>query len=274
MALPLIPTEVLLQIVQHQSANDDLRSTSLTCKALRDEAQQILFHTPVPRTAYRHLIFIDAILSSPDRLGPMVREFVHVSGSAYCDGSNEVLVEKTGRMLRALCNLKRLAFRNPKSLPTSVLDNTTFQLDAFDWASSVSAQDNMGILRRFLPTQPGLKHLTHHGKYWDLQNVELCSQLRSVTGGRVAVKLILLGRRVTHLHWMPQDRNEDLFAASGLEPELARLQFLRCKATKGVGLPQFASKLRSLVLLEITGLVLDSAYDEVSDSLNTWKRRS
>ncbi|KAF5326893.1 hypothetical protein D9619_004606 [Psilocybe cf. subviscida] len=262
-----IPTEVLLQIVKHQSANDDLRYASLTCKALRDDAQQILFRTPVPRTAYHHLIFLDAILSSPDRLGPMVREYVHVSGSAYCDGEDEVLIEKTGRMLRAMCNLKRLAFRNAKKLPASVLDNTTFQLDAFDWGSS---HDNSDILHWFLLTQPGLKHLTYHGK-WAPDDVEsLCPRLRSVTGGMAAVQLFVTGKRVTHLQWTPQDRNEDFAAAPYLESKLKRVRFLTCRATRE-GLPWFASQLRSLVLLEMSGLGLGFDYNELRIGLeNIW----
>ncbi|KAF5326910.1 hypothetical protein D9619_004608 [Psilocybe cf. subviscida] len=255
-AFSRIPNEVFHHILKHQSANADLCSASLTCRALRDEAQRILFHNPVPLTAYRHLIFIDVILSSPDRLGPMVRTFVHVSGSAYCEGKDEVLTEKTRKLLRAMCNLKRLAFQNAKKLPASVLLGTTFQLDAFDWGS---AHDATVVFNGFLPTQTSLKHLTFHceEELATLENMQLattlCPELQSLTGGRKAIKLFLKRKnKVTHLHFLPDSIQESAwFPAPELQVEFGRLQFLKFRSWDEQ-FTQLPRLLHSLVLLELT----------------------
>lgn len=270
-AFPHIPAEVFLHIFKHLSANADLCSASLTCRAVRDEAQRVLFHNPVPRTAYRHLLFIDAILSSPSRLGPMVKVFVHVSGSAYCEGEDEGLIEKTGKVLRAMCSLKRLAFQNARRLPASVLLGTTFQLDMFNWGS---AHDNTVVLKEFLPTQKSLKHLTFHCNETlaTPENVEItggiCPELRSLTGGRGAVKLFIKGKeKVTHLQFVPDSAqaHESWFPAPEVQVELERLRFLKFRPCDGRfnQLPRLVDMLHSLVLLELTRQPCEPDYNQV-----------
>lgn len=136
---PRLPLEVLFVIIQYLQSNPpDLLSACLTSSLLRDEAQQVLFRHP-SRVIYHQAIishqirfklskgqypvFIDTILSSPDRLAPLVQIYTH----RQRDNAAPEYLEKINNALRFMTNLKRLAFIGPYSLPAIILRGLYFQ---------------------------------------------------------------------------------------------------------------------------------------------------
>lgn len=188
-----LPRELVREVTQHLAASPlDLLSISLVTQILRDDAQRILFRHPsqtlLKCSTPNVPLFIDAILLSPERLGPLVRTYTHQQHymgpgySYYVEYS-----EKVNNALRSMTNLKRLAVSDTEMLPTTVLHGCNFQLEAFSWGHKASA---MEILRDFLPIQVSLKHLTFRC-YHDFYTEEtatlaaaVCPELQSLKGPR------------------------------------------------------------------------------------------
>lgn len=72
-----LPLELQSSIINDIHDKEDLRSLSLTCRALREEAQRALYHSPEidinPVQNRDRSPFLESIVSSPDRLAAVVR---------------------------------------------------------------------------------------------------------------------------------------------------------------------------------------------------------
>lgn len=169
----LLPAEVLSQIFEETHNLYDLCSASLASSAFRHEAQRILFRNP-RRMVIGHDVlprskFLDAIITSPNRLAPAVQSFEleihlwHLSLRRH----KVSMFEKLHHALLLMVNLKTLAIwapstdepsRDPSGPLPHILRDCTFQLASFLWGHA--AGDELLLIREFLPTQRRLTALS------------------------------------------------------------------------------------------------------------------
>ncbi|KAF5327044.1 hypothetical protein D9619_004879 [Psilocybe cf. subviscida] len=153
---PILPYELHPLIIQKARGKSSLLSLSLCCSSFRDVAQSILFQYPAGiSTPDQQHSLIHSIISSPERLGPMVRIFICCYGKESPDVPGGTYHE-VATALRAMSNLKQLVLSDASRYPPTILDGCTFHLETFHVAmqSGINA-----FLTHFLPTQPDLKHL-------------------------------------------------------------------------------------------------------------------
>ncbi|KAF5315510.1 hypothetical protein D9619_007575 [Psilocybe cf. subviscida] len=203
MSSPLLPLEMFLYIVRQVTCDRTLCALSLCCRAFRDDAQRTLFYHPRVRSSYppaRQAAFINAIISSPNRLAPMVQNYT----LAYFPTISR---ERINAALCAMSNLKQLGIWPTFQINAEDVTHWTCKLDLLDWGAYGSMYlASPDVLSAILQNQPSLKYLRAYGDTNPMDRVQRdplwCPNLQGVGGLPSFVNLVLCdGRPIHNVHW-------------------------------------------------------------------------
>ncbi|KAF5327295.1 hypothetical protein D9619_003916 [Psilocybe cf. subviscida] len=239
MVVPAIPPEIVRRIVDEipqEGIRPTLYAAALTSRTFRTEAQRALFSDPgllyIGHPDQRHNRFIDAILSSPDRLALLVWRYNQytvwetssVNVWAYDLPAPDdmtpveerrVVVARVARAFRLMTNLKHLTLTDMLvayggsrySVADQLLQECTFKLESFSW----KCRDDLFILMmKFLTTQDRLKYLHLHYAYHDdvltggqFQDVVKTTlpMLHSLSAPFPVSQLLIPEKRIKFLRW-------------------------------------------------------------------------
>ena len=270
---PMLPLELLRPIIEEINDNNTICSLLLTSKAFQHDAERRLYHTPNParpsvlRLDYTHVAFLSTITTNP-RLASLVHTYYLNDVVSYRENPLWDLA-KLG--LRAMVNLKVLHFRAFAGHPAAeLLDGCPFQLEHLHWGSHSDEVAMAWILHQ----QPKLRHLylecnlstiqTHLARlntFRDVSNLQkfftddCCPNLHSLGGNRMTIDLLLPGRNIRKLFWVPRLEDSDNVPIPELVAQaLSRLETLSLRGyfirrSQGT----LIHHLRELRVLEIVG---------------------
>ncbi|KAF5325459.1 hypothetical protein D9619_009531 [Psilocybe cf. subviscida] len=286
--MPALPLELVRQIVEDvvDDVNDPvyyrhLSVVSLTSRLLRHEAQRILFRDSgdlltTSAALKKTTMFLDIIISSPERLALYVKFFDIVFDEWLCPESDETtaLVQKLAKALGAMRNVKSLEIVSRtiglRSLPT-ILPDTYFKLTSFRWSShSNDMSESTDVKVDFLRRQDKIEHMKILG-FIDVNalksmSADILPYLRSLCLTYSVTETLLPGREnITSLRWVapfvdptpPPHPNLDAEFPSDPETisrELSRIKYLSYGATNSTApapsIQRIAPFLTGLVCLE------------------------
>ncbi|KAF5325523.1 hypothetical protein D9619_009534 [Psilocybe cf. subviscida] len=224
--MPALPLELIRQIVEDvvDDIDDptycrDLSAVSLSCRLLRHEAQRVLFrdsgelHTT---TAAREktIMFMDTIISSPERLALYVKSFDITFDDWFHPNSDETaaLIQKLSITLQAMRNLESLDVSQWTSSVSSladILQHVHSKLTSFIWSGySDTASAAANIKADFLRRQDNIEHLviSEFIEERTLEPIaaEICPRLQSLSASYALTQILLPGKQhLTSLHWEP-----------------------------------------------------------------------
>ncbi|KAF5314929.1 hypothetical protein D9619_007578 [Psilocybe cf. subviscida] len=217
MTTPTLPVELCYRVIQLSSDKVGLCSLALCCTSFRDEAQSELFRGPFLATTQQDCQFIASILSSPTRLGRMVRTY-------SVNNADHPSVEDVAAALRSMRNLKNLYVQAEQQTRVSTLFVThyAFQLHIFT-LNPIATGIVPATVFGFLYEQPALQRLTIYDHASEIRvnsfrdDPAWCPNLRYVTGGDVALKVGLGSKRpVRWLNWFNTIQSAPIITSSGL----------------------------------------------------------
>lgn len=286
--MPSLPLELIRQIVEDlvdfgnwPLSYSHLATVSLSCRLLRFEAQRLLFRSPgelFTHNAKRKqtTLFLDTIVSSPERLALLVEYFIIIFDDWFEPDSDETaaLIQQLANALQAMHNLTLLEVYQWKGtippLP-NILRNTHFKLTHFVWSGYARTEfDDMNFLANFLRHQDKIEHLHMAGFINEDTLKKIASDilpcLRSLSAPYSFTEIFLPEKEhVTSLRWVgfgddfntPLPRPGTAFPCQleTISKELGRIRYLSYDSTKscfpvGPGLQQISSLLTSLICLD------------------------
>lgn len=251
-----LPTELYRHIIQHLSSPEDLRAAALSSRDLRLEAQRILFAEPAPPTASQHKHFLKVIISSPNHLALLVRDY-----SVWSDKNREKLGHdkkfsyNTVTALKLMRNIRNLWCSNMiylvESLPFCISN-----LNAFSPPMPCIYHGSKFIMEHVLPQQSNLRHLRWFLLDSRTQETYSISQtlvphLDSLTGSWVTMRTFLPVRTIRFFQFERVNFSYVTPLFAPLAAELGRLEYLTFKNCQFQPLADLSEYLQSLVLLQI-----------------------
>ncbi|KAF5325526.1 hypothetical protein D9619_009532 [Psilocybe cf. subviscida] len=257
--MPALPSELIRQIVEDivDDVNDPvyfrhLSVVSLTSRLLRHEAQRLLFRDSgelytASASRGKTILFLDAVLSSSERLALFVNRFSITFDDFFNPTSDETtaLIRQLGNALEAMRNLTFLDVvqrtAGLHSLP-SILQDTHFKLTSFRWSGySNGVAEVIDLKTDFLRRQDNIDHLQMLG-FVDQSTLKSISadilpRLRSLSAPYPLTEILLPGRDITSLQWStPLDNPATPYQSSlvlgfpfhpgTLSKELGRIRYL------------------------------------------------
>ncbi|KAF5314427.1 hypothetical protein D9619_011995 [Psilocybe cf. subviscida] len=266
---PTLAVEIYHSIIHSVNTVADLLDLSLCCSTFRAEAQRLLFRHPITDTHAEQMLFILAICSAPERLGPLV----HTYTMEYNPGPGGDMEQEAifiALALRFMCNLKQIDHRASTVMPIIIYKHCKAPLESFNYYRDSNARpDISSLVYEMLPTQPSLTHmiiLCSGGVKIDSEMrkaaADLCPNLVSLcVNSRAIGKLFLRRKRhLQSLQWVVGTSTPTCMKVS----QYNRLNYLMMSLlTRGLD-TSFAPHLSSLTLLE---LCLRAEWDD--DILNS-----
>ncbi|KAF5314290.1 hypothetical protein D9619_011980 [Psilocybe cf. subviscida] len=208
---PALPIEICCSIIQSVDAVEDLLDLSLCCSAFREEAQRLLFRHPSTPTHRDQMLFILAICTAPERLGPLV----HTYTMEYNPGPGaDVGQEATfiAFAISAMSNLKQIEHCASTIMPLKIYNNCKASLDSFNYyRDSKASPDISSLVYDVLPNQPSLTHMIIEcsgrvkiDSKMMKDAADLCPSLVSLSVSSRAIGKLLLQRKkyLQSLQWM------------------------------------------------------------------------
>lgn len=274
-----LPLELIRQIIEDIFDDDedptyyrDLSAVSLSCRPLRHEAQRVLFrdsgelHTTTA-ACEKTMRFMEAIISSPERLAPYVKTFDITFDDWFHPNSDETaaFIQKLSTVLQAMRNLESL---DVSQLTFSVfsladiLQHVHSKLTSFIWSGySDTAPVTADVKADFLRRQDNIEHPVI-SEFIDERTLkpiaaEICPRLRPLSATYSLTQILLPGKQhVTSLQWDPPlGLGADVSSDLRLIPkELGRIRYLSYNVAgslmpAGPNIWRIAPSLASLVCL-------------------------
>ncbi|KAF5326881.1 hypothetical protein D9619_004147 [Psilocybe cf. subviscida] len=264
-----LPPELYRDILQYLVSPADLCAAALSARDLRPEAQRVLFAEPTPSTASQHKHFLKVIISSPNHLALLVRNY-----SVWSDKVREKLglqdkkfTYNTVTALKLMRNIRNLWCSNILYL-VEPLASCNFHLNAFSPPMPCIYHGSKFIMERFLPQQSNLRHLRWFlldSRTQQTYNISpaLVPHLESLTGSWVTMRTFLPRRKIRFFQFERVNFNYVTPLFAPLASELGRLEYLTFKNCQSQPLADLSNYLQSLVLLQIQ-LHPDHEEDEAS----------
>lgn len=295
MAVPAIPPEIIGRIVDgipQENIKRTLCAAALVSRVFRIEAQRVLFFDPglldIGHPDQHHNRFIDAIISSPDRLALFVWRYQQATvaespaanirvyssptpDNVIPDDEQRAMVTKVARALRMMIHLKHLAlhdivvvYRGIKySVADRLLQDCTFKLETLSWDCR---EDLFLLLTKVLTTQDQLKYLHLHSAYPDdrLAGIEFrdvakdaTPMLDSLSAPFLVSQLLIPGKQIKFLRWTGARRVEidDI-------PRLAALCYAELLDLDLLASPPLWSVVAFLTNLKVLKIELSGLHDQ------------
>ncbi|KIM47031.1 hypothetical protein M413DRAFT_268219 [Hebeloma cylindrosporum] len=247
----MLPPELLRPIVYYLCAEKDRRSLyalSLTSKILSSEGERLLYRKITLANEGLHNKFLTTIVGSQQKA-----LLVHSYSQDGPDfAAKRRLWSLLAQSLKGMHNLIHLSFR-PSFLAgePEQMRRWVFQLSSLDCRGGQALGQ---VLFQFLSTQPRLRRL---GVDWATSRPipvtpSTCPALEMVRGNLGIIEILLPGRHVTSLAWIPHPLDPFGHTVDHLAPSLHNLKALSFGGpTSRPSLNLFVCHLQSLEVLKL-----------------------
>jgi hypothetical protein len=255
MTPPPFPLEIYSQIMGQVIRRQDLSSFALCCRAFRNEAQRALFRHPSDLTFVQQAEFFDAIITSPLRLGLIVKSYT-IRRLAGDESDFEQAREAAAAALPSMRNLRILMIHNATCIDMAILLDCSFQLDTLAFRGDHNREIEL-LFFEFLRKQPSLRHLTIHGRTTDTIQTHIlrndrawCPNLMSLGVEEGLMDMFLAKHRpIQHLHWFNSPPGELIALPSS--SHLSSVEYFSCTIQPNISFSHVLRKMTSLVLLDM-----------------------